>query len=84
MTLLEALQDIGKGRVIISSGDYILTALGRGKYIFHIGRISADFSTMLDGSPADNARKIQEEFSNFCRQNHILYDDITRAEYVGK
>lgn len=79
MTLLEALQDIGKGRIIDNGCDYQLIALAKGKYIFTLAN-DATIEIRLDGKQGDNARKIEKEF--YSRTNWIYHNRIKKAEYT--
>jgi hypothetical protein len=81
MTLLEALEDIGKGRIIDNGCDYELIALAKGRYIFVIGWIDEILVIDLDGKPGENARKIERTFDEYCEKNHKLYNCIHHAEY---
>jgi len=82
MTLLEALEDIGKGRIIDNGCDYELIALAKGRYTFTFWRTGGKFEIILTGKQGDNARQIQREFFNYCEKNHLLYNEITSADYT--
>ena len=79
MTLFEALQDMGKGRIIDTGCDYELIALARGVYTFHFWETGEDLVITLSETPAENARAIKKQFSAYCRQNHV--EHVTKATY---
>ena len=62
MTLLEALQDIGKGRIIDNGCDYQLIALAKGVYTITIEN-GRKIEITLDGKQGENARRIEGEFN---------------------
>jgi len=78
MTLLEALQDIGKGRIIDNGCDYELIALAKGVYTFTLAN-EQEVKIILDGKQGENARKIDREFYNTA--NKIYRNSIVKAEY---
>ena len=79
MTLFEALQDIGKGRIADVHGTYELIALARGVYTFHFWETGEDLVITLSETPAENAIAIKKQFSAYCRQNHV--EHVTRSSY---
>ena len=78
MTLLEALQDIGKGRIIDNGCDYELIALAKGVYTFTLANEQI-IKITLDGKQGENARRIDREFYNTA--NKIYRNSIVKAEY---
>ena len=81
MTLYEALQDIGKGRFTDNGCDYQIIALAKGRYNFKFWRTGATLEITLAGKPGENARQIERAFYTYCEKNHLLYDEITSADY---
>lgn len=86
MTLLESLQDIGKGRIIDNGCEYELIALAKGNYTFTTRNYSGeekDFSFTLDGRQGENAKMIQCLWEAYLRRNAspLLHDKIVKAEY---
>jgi len=78
MTLLEALQDIGKGRIIDNGCDYELIALAKGVYTFTLANEQI-IKITLDGKQGENARRIDREF--YSAANKIYRNRIVKAEY---
>lgn len=81
MTLYEALQDIGKGRIIDNGCDFELIALAKGRYTFTL----ADESTIeiiTDGRQGENARDLEKEYYN--KVSSIYRNSIIKAEYTRK
>ena len=85
MTIIEALQDIGKGRIIDNGCEYELIALAKGKYTFTVRNYSGeekDFSVTLDGRQGENAEMIQCLWEAYLRkESPLLHDKIVKAEY---
>lgn len=79
MTLLEALQDIGKGRIIDNGCNYELIALAKGRYTLTIDE--EPLTITLTGTPGENADEIQRVYSDHIHSRHKLYNRITKAEY---
>ena len=79
MTLLEALQDIGKGRIIDNGCSYDLIALAKGIYTFTVRTYSEEKSIeiKLDGKQGENARRIESIFYSINKQHY----PIVKAEY---
>ena len=63
MTLLEALQDIGKGRIIDNGCSYELIALAKGAYTFTLAN-GKEISIILNGKQGENAEHIEKDFYN--------------------
>ena len=84
MTLLEALEDIGKGRIIDNPNacEYRLVALARGIYSFYIWQTGETVEIELTGTPTENAEKIEKEW--YKRVQPFYQDSITRAAYRKK
>ena len=80
MTLYEALQDQGKGRIIDNGCDYDLIALAKGSYTarFYNGKV---FNITLTGKQGENDRKIEKEYNLFCRDNRTCYNEIQSLDY---
>lgn len=81
MTLLEALQDIGKGRIIDNGCEFELIALAKGTYVFKNFWYDDEFEITLTGTQGENAREIQRAFYNYIATNHRIYNSISQAEY---
>ena len=82
MTVLEALQDIGKGRIIDNGCNYELIAIAKGRYTFHFWENGQDLIITLAGTPAENAAAIQAQFSAYCKEKRVSEQGITRANYT--
>lgn len=81
MTLYEALQDIGKGRIIDNGCDFELIALAKGRYTFTL----ADESTIeiiINGRQGENARNLEKEY--YSKAPAIYRNHIIKAEYTRK
>ena len=76
MKLYEALEDIGKGRFKDFDCDRELIALAKGVYTFREER--KEYSITLDGTPAENAERIQKEYYRLTDTNNILSLDYRR------
>ena len=76
MTVLEALEDIGKGRIIDNGCDYELIALAKGTYTFHFSIGETDTITLSGGRGA-NAHQMRW----YDRNLGINRDKIIKAEY---
>ena len=81
MTLLEALEDIGKGRIIDNGCDYELIALAKGTYTFTIGWVDDYFTITLTGKQGENAQEMQRAFYNYVETHYKEYNCIHKAEY---
>lgn len=81
MTLLESLQDIGKGRVIDTGCDYELIALAKGTYHFEFNSFShlEPLTVTLTGKQGENARELKRAYYN---HNRLGGNSITKAEYT--
>lgn len=80
MTLYEALQDAGKGRIVDTGCDYKLIALAKGRYTFTTFT-GYTFTLEATGSPAENARQIERQFYAESTKNRFLYNEIKRMDY---
>ena len=79
MTLYEALQDIGKGRIIDNGCDYVMISLAKGRYTIHNG--GKVFSITLTGSQGENARTLEREYNSFCWGSRLDHNRINKIEY---
>ena len=82
MTLIEALQDICKGRIIDNGCSYELVALAKGHYKFWVNRFQDVFEITLTGKQGENATTIQREFNKYLDEKHFFYSEIYKAEYT--
>ncbi len=82
MTLLEALQDIYKGRIIDNGCNYELIALAKGKYKFWLNCFHDVFEITLTGNQGENAATIQREFNKYLIEKRFYYSEIYKAEYT--
>lgn len=82
MTLLEALEDIGKGRIIDNGCDYELIALAKGRYTFTFWRTGEALEITLTGKQGENAQQIERIFNEYCYKNHLSYNEIYSADYT--
>lgn len=82
MTLIEALQDICKGRIIDNGCNYELIALAKGTYKFWINCYRDVFEITLKGKQGENAATIQREFNKYLHEKHFYYSEIYKAEYT--
>lgn len=81
MTLLEALQDIGKGRIIDNGCEYELIALAKGTYTFKNSWYGDEFEITLTGKQGENARQLEKAFYDYIEAHHRSYNSISQAEY---
>lgn len=82
MTLLEALQDIGKGRIIDNGCNYELVALAKGTYKIKNHWHGLETEITLDGKPGENAAAIEKAYYNFLSKNPVLTYDGVSVEYI--
>ena len=82
MTLIEALQDICKGRIIDNGCNYELVALAKGKYKFWLNCFQDVFEITLTGKQGENAETIQRAFNNYLIEKRFYYSEIYKAEYT--
>ena len=78
MTIIESLQDIGKGRVIDNGCNYELIALAKGVYTFTISN-GEKIEITLTGRQGENAAQIEKEFYRQAKPMH--HNAIIKAEY---
>jgi len=76
MTVLEALSDIGKGRIIDNGCEYELIALAKGTYTFHFS-IGVTDSITLSGGRGENAQQMRW----YDRNLGSRHNSIVKAEY---
>ena len=82
MTLLEALEDIGKGRIFEVGGcEYYLAALAKGRYTMKNHWHSLEKTVILSGKPGENAREIEKAYYDFLRENPVLHYAGITIEY---
>ena len=82
MTLLEALQDIGKGRIIDNGCEYELIALAKGAYTFTLAN-GAQIEIKTAGKQGENAAQLVREYREKAQRiaHGAYYNSIIKAEY---
>ena len=82
MTLLESLQDIGKGRIIDNGCEYELIALAKGVYTFTLAN-GEQIQIKLDGRQGENAAQMLKEYREKAQAINCgaYYNRIIKAEY---
>ena len=84
MTLYEALEDIGKGRIIEVGGgcELYLAALAKGRYTMKNYWHGKEKTVILTGTPGENARTIEKAYYDFLRENPVIdFDGGIYIEY---